>query len=276
MLRGETIMGIDPKTIVDAAQAAGDLLPEIYRDVAKPAASEVGHTLGGVVRLALSPLNALVWGYKRIETWLETKIEEKLAGVPKERIVSPPLMIAGPVVQALPFAAHDDELREMFANLLATAMDSATQRRAHPSFVDVIRQITSDEAKVLRKFVSNERQPVVDLMYTLKNSGGTLPGIRTFALTGFNAGCARPDDINVYFDNLHRLGILAWSPFGSFLVLREDHYPQLENHEIMSAAKKRLEANPLVERTYFDRKYVEVTEYGREFIAACVAPQHPG
>ena len=52
---------------------------------------------------------------------------EKLKNVPEENIVTPPPSIAGPVFEALRFSGEDIDLRELYTNLLASAMDNSTQ-----------------------------------------------------------------------------------------------------------------------------------------------------
>ena len=74
------------------------------------------------VSLGLSPLNATVWGFEQIGDFLKAKITAKLAGKPPEEIQVPARVIAGPVVMGMVFAAEEPHLREMYANLLATAM----------------------------------------------------------------------------------------------------------------------------------------------------------
>lgn len=192
-------MDIDPKALPDAAVSASEVAPQVYEDVAHPAAQEIGNTLSGLVRVALAPLNALVWGYDRFQEWIEKEVAAKLAGVPPARIVQPPLLIAGPVVEAMRFAGHDEDLCDFFTELLATSMDSLTQPKAHPSFVDLIRQMTSDEAKLMRFFSGQLNAAVIDLCYTFKEpTGGSIVGIKHFTLIGYQADCRAPDEANVY------------------------------------------------------------------------------
>jgi hypothetical protein len=44
----------------------------------------------------------------------------------------------------------------MYLNLLASAMDDRRAEAAHPAFVEIIRQLTSEEAHLLRKVLRTE------------------------------------------------------------------------------------------------------------------------
>ena len=130
------------------------LVEKVYDDLAHPAAKEVGSTLGRAVRVALSPARAVLWSWDRAEAWLERAVNERLERrkVPPERVQPPPAEVQLGVTAALQVAgpAADGELRELFANLLTSAVDASTAPVVHPSFVDILRQISSEDARVLR------------------------------------------------------------------------------------------------------------------------------
>ena len=58
-------------------------------------------------------------------------------------------MIAVPVVEAMRYNSHKEELREMFTNLVGAAMH-ADSIDAHPAFVDIIKQLSPDEGKMIK------------------------------------------------------------------------------------------------------------------------------
>ena len=131
---------LQPSQVKDVIDAATGLLKAapIYDDAIQPAAKEIGKSLETVakaVNVALSPVSALVWGYDQIEEFVSTNVAEKLKKIPNERIITPDIMIAGPTLEALRYAGHKETLREMYANLLATSLDSEVATFAHPSFV---------------------------------------------------------------------------------------------------------------------------------------------
>lgn len=65
----------------------------------------------------------------------EKLLEQKLKNIDEEKIVSPESYVAVPAIQAISYSMNSDELRNLYANLLAKAMVTPTKDAVHPSFV---------------------------------------------------------------------------------------------------------------------------------------------
>jgi len=218
------------KIAEEAAKELGitQLVPAVYQDVLQPAAKEAGQqlvTVAKAVGVALAPLQVAVWGYQAIKDYLGPKVTARLAKKPAEEIKAPDRIIAGPVVMGMAFAAEAPHLKEMYANLLASSMHSPTAKRVHPSFVQIIQQLSPDEAKIL-KWVATEHKGGSILFHedlaTLENQpeAGMFGGMGalfwgktdiTFSwkhLCG-QYGVADAVLAEAFYRNLMRLGILA-------------------------------------------------------------------
>lgn len=77
--------------------------------------------------------------------------DDGLSSIPEEKIVEPDLMIAGPTLEALKYTYDKDELRNMYLNLLTSSMNKDIEEKAHPSYVEIIRQLTPLDAKVFKR-----------------------------------------------------------------------------------------------------------------------------
>jgi hypothetical protein len=150
------------------------------------------------------------------------KLTEK--DTPPEVIVAPSPEVLSPVATALVNTAMDETLQQMYVQLLATSMDSRTQGRAHPAYAEILRQMTSLEAKTLA---------VVNAMYQ-----GPL---KLFSAGDGDANWGdMSNDLGFYFlpktivparafENLFRLGLI-------------DRVPQ--GHEPLPELTKRFERRP--------------------------------
>jgi hypothetical protein len=201
----------------EAAKALGltQLLPAMYQDLLQPAAREVGENLivvAKAVSIALAPLKAAVWGYDQIQAFLLPKIAAKLAHKPTQEIKAPDMVVAGPVIMAMAFAAEAPHLREMYANLLAAAMHGPSATKAHPSFVQAVQQLSPEEALILHKIAGFDfsiqdevsmnynsllSQPVHVLVKARWRKSCLAWGLPETALT------------DAYLNNLIRLGLLG-------------------------------------------------------------------
>lgn len=192
--------------------------------------------------------------------------------------MTPSPTVAGPAIEALRFAGHEESLRDLYANLLATAMDTETAHRAHPAFVEILKQLSPDEARLLADVA---RVPAIQLAF-INLRAEVIPGdaeqsyrggtdvLRRFVTLGEQAGCAFPQLSTSYIDNFERLGLIEvddmaqWTSEGA-----EEVYTDIEQHPNVRDAVSRIEAmegrDPKIARGL-----IRVSALGRQFIEACV------
>lgn len=144
------------------------------------------------------------FGYK-VQYWAESKrylaeqnyikyvssIDEKVAKIKEENLQDPQLSIVGPALEASKYYIEEKEIREMFANLIASSMDSTHSGFIQHSFVEIIKQLSPYDARVFNKL--EEITP----LYMSKND-------YSFSSTEF------PDfELNsISLNNLKRLGLI--------------------------------------------------------------------
>lgn len=250
--------------VADIANAVAAVAKEvpIYQDALQPAAQEVGKALGTVAKLvnvALAPVSALVWGYDQIREFTATKVAGKLKDVPPEDIAPPKPNVAGPAIEALRYTGFDEELADLYASLIATSMDKNTAELAHPAFVEMIKQLTSDEARIISTFENESDFPVITIRMCNKDGTKYIDYYRNFSLIGINAGCDRLDAIPEYLDNLCRLGI-CYIPEDKFFSEQEIYNEIINSPEVLSI-KEEIESKG---RFFsFVKGGVYVTDFGR-------------
>ncbi len=250
------------KAIIDSASELSKAIP-IYQDVVQPSARQLGKSLETVsktVNIALAPIKALVWGYDQIESFISTRVVEKLKNIPEENIITPEPQVAVPTVEALRYTGHDENLRELFANLLASAMNKTTSQNAHPSFVSIIKNLSSQEALLVKRFCKEYSFPLIDLR--VKKNDGHITAMAHFSLFHKEAGI-NLSLVPANLDNLCRLGILE-IPYGTFLT-QDGIYNDLENDELIKTVSEYI-TNELKTEIKIDRKLIRLTMFGKDFI----------
>lgn len=203
----------------------------------------------------------------------ETKklLEEKLKDVPPENIESPEAHIAVPALQYISYCMDNEELKNMYANLLANSMNSVVKNGVHPGFVEIIKQLSPDEAKVLKHFYSNRTVPTVTLRYELNNGGGVAV-LKNFSNIGELIGCERPLSINIYFDNLIRLGLLKDSSSLSSLTDKNLYLPLKTHPALVPLLDPKRIAETKYEKSTFVEGFMSLTDYGDAFCKICLDP----
>lgn len=263
----------------------GDGKGKVIKTALEPMAREfaeastgTGQALGNVVRIGAKSVEAvfqtlfgpLVWGYAQMEEWLALDVEKELESVPLERRIEPRLSVAGPAVQAMVFIGHEPELRAMFTKLLATSMDAETAEQVHPAFVEIIKQLVPDEARILRYFRQYDEIPMIDIRVHPKNR----PVHESFEVAhsnvttlGEDAGCEIIRLVPTYIDNLMRLELCRTGGHETSIAVpgaydRLEHNPDVQDF-IKSVAEDQKTA-------VVHRQLLQVTHFGGQFIRACI------
>lgn len=147
-------------------QAKG-VFEKAYDDLAHPSAKSLGNTL------SLLPRTIGVW-LGKWEKWVingeesirltAQAVQEKAKNIPEEKLTEPESYVAIPAVQQLSYCYDSEELRELYANLLVSSMNIDTKYYVHPSFVDIIKQLSPMDAKALEEMKQKDSDlPIVDV-----------------------------------------------------------------------------------------------------------------
>lgn len=257
------------KETIEAVTGLVKAVP-IYEDAIQPVAKQVGkslETVGRAVNVALLPLKGLVWSFEEIEKFFTPKLIHNLKDVPLEDIVPPKLHVAGPAIEALRFTGHEESLSDMYANLLATAMDKNTADGAHPAFVEIIKQLTPDEAKLIAYFMDSKPFPLITVRSESKTGGGGFDMQKNVSLFGSVANLELSNLVPTYLDNLCRLGLINIPE--SYSYTGPNVYDELEKLEIVVMAKNFIEHNQ-DRACKLERGAVVVTNLGKQFGSVCV------
>lgn len=239
----------------------------MYKDLLQPTFKETGETLAllpRTIKAALAPLREWIAIREYNVKMVEKLLENKLANIKPTNIVSPELYIAGPVLQSISYSMDSEELRNLYANLLATSMNSAVKGKAHPSFVEIIKQLSPDEAKLLKILSKNgDIYPSIGIIIKDKINGHIN---HVYHFTNLaNDILDNPNGIFSYLDNLERLKLIE-IPFGESL--NDESYQPFEDDLYV----KELMSNPIPEnyKWEIENKYFRLTQYGKDFIEVCV------
>lgn len=221
------------------------------------------------------------------------EIYERLKNIPPERIIEPNPAIVIPVFEALPLVANEPDLRQMYANLIATSMDSKTDKNAHPAFVETIRQMVADEAKIFST-IAAERDRLVNIsqVQILRTSYDIAPPDVRYAYLTKKSKCESPALIPVYLDNLQRLKLtqhdtdgwhyVTYHPDGTITSNKKEslsHPAPADDIGLITIIKSIVDAKfqDQVEMAVELSAYYEIvylTAFGRQFANACVFPSN--
>lgn len=261
----------------DTINAAANLAKAIpvYEDALQPLAQEAGRALGTIgqcVNAALMPLRGMVWGFDQVEDWISQKVVKELDDVEPTKIIPPDPSIAGPTIQSLKFNGHKEELSDMFASLLGTAMNNDRKSEAHPSFVSIIAELTPIEAKIFSALAQKNEMAVAEIRI-VSDEGGYKTIQAHFspdllAEMGENSAQIVNPEFSSAIENLERHQIIRVNFSTQFI--DQTSYDAMKTH----IAYKTLEENlPFLEgakEIVLAKGNISVTSFGQKFAKACL------
>jgi hypothetical protein len=185
--------------------------------------------------------------------------------------------VAGPIIECLRFTSEEETLRELYANLLATSMDSETAHNAHPGFVQIIKNMSPDEARIMKFIATENSQPLIDIFIKNKMSHAYNAVYRNISFIGRDSKCEVLELVPSYLNNLCRLG-LTEIPVGDYLADPKNQTKRRTKSPIYSELKRDKEVVEIIKDTALKKdffadikeKVIDLTDFGRQFCSACV------
>lgn len=197
---------------------------------------------------------------------LNKLVATKLDKIPSENIVPPKARIAVPTLQNASIT-DEKEIRELYANLLANSMNKVVKDGVHPGFVEIIKQLSPDEARILYYLSFAEIIPTINLRYANEKGEG-INMIEKFSDVGELADCEKPFDIPMYFDNLIRLGVITSAPAHTHLI-DEKVYESLKNHSYITDYIKKHSPQEIYPEVVYVESFVYLNDFGKSFCGIC-------
>ncbi|MDI2037257.1 DUF4393 domain-containing protein [Paenarthrobacter nitroguajacolicus] len=153
------------------------------------------------------------------ENNFDEDMRERIEAIPENRRVAPKPIVAAPAMQGLAFSLDEPDLKELYLNLLASASDDRKRDTVHPSFAEIIRQLTGEEASLLRHPLGNSAHvAIARVRGTTSGRGGRTLANHLLPLADSDTGEMTVDaEVPTYVDNWMRLGLVDVE-YGTYLV----------------------------------------------------------
>lgn len=140
-----------------------------------PTAKNIGDTLGDVSELILSPVSIVTtWANTHVRKFKQSIIDN-VNKIPEENRDSSKINLAMKTIEDSKYQISDDNLREMFAKLVAASIDKGNNQVLSPRFSNVLSQFSPEDAKLLMQISSNnfEFLPIPTVIFFAKTDNGS-------------------------------------------------------------------------------------------------------
>lgn len=254
--------------VAEVMKAAGDN-PQV-----KEAAGNLGQTavtLTKTINNVLVPLAAINFAFDKARAYFSGRFQQDIAEraqtIPPEHVVEPKASIAGPTLQGLAFTHEEPNLKEMYLNLLKTSMDGRVASLAHPAFVEIIKQLDSEDARLVRGALqSMSAIPIIQIHRKLKDGKGfNLLVQHLLNLTNSVTGVPIEDpQLPAMVDNWIRLGLVEVA-YDRHLVDANQYSWAEQRPEFLRLGQ---EPQPDEARVEYVKGVMQRTELGKRFALA--------
>ena len=261
---------------VEGAKKTAELGKDVADDVIRPTSKSIGNNLGKLADGVFGWLG--VWGEKQVlkqQQYLKEFKESISSGIeqiPEENLKEPIVYIVGPAIEASKYYFEEDYIRTMFTKLITGSCDNRFSNTISPYFVDAIRQMNRQDAKVLASFKDEIKQAIVNYRYVLKNGGGKTDCYNYVFYLGVPKEIPETNSSSIV--NLERLGFISIDFSNHFIA--DTEYQKYINDPTYIAIKKSIKDNfhsnqnsPFEDLT-MDKGIVTLTPLGRNFVNICL------
>lgn len=254
------------KNTTEVAKNASELVTNFYSDI-RPIVQPVAKCIGAVLDLAVSPV---LYYSQKAQANLKHRLDQyqkKLENVKEEDRCEVHPEIGVPIMQVLHYTTNDD-IAEMFTNLLASASITSMAGSAHPAFVEIIKQMSPDEAKIVQYLKNGEEIPYISLRVNSSEpiEGFDLVVVKAVAINA-DVEMMYPENVQIYISNLLSLGIIADS--GDLQLADGSYYDKVIKYHHLDEMRAKYETSHGADNVDYDKGYYHVTEIGKLFIDAC-------
>lgn|GEM_PF-6906484 len=271
---------------INIPDSAIEFTKTVYGDFAQQGTKEAGAAIGTIA----NTFNTLLIPLKLGNTYLQLKADKFIEdlnnkihnNIPPENIRIPEQSVFAHALEDLKFSLDEDDIRGLYLNLLSSSTDNRMSKLPLRAFVQIIRQLSSLEAKLLSHLFSEGHiYPVATLGYNIEPSGFFFVGkdptkiqchniVTDISLEGLDSY-----DIDSYLKHFDQLGLIKFDY--SLPLAPENLYNYITDHPLYTSFIEFLKKDKNVSSS-FSEEYITInkgafllTSFGRGFVATCIS-----
>ena len=196
----------------------------------------------------------------------EDQLKEKISKIPSDKIIEPDLQIVAPALDASKYCILHKELINLFSNLISSSMNKDFCNFVHPSFSEIIKQMTPLDAKNIYIFSQKSYYPICNYRVYFRDAS-----FEDYYRNIFLSNTCEHDLVlqSISISSLKRLGLVNID-FNT--KVKADNYKDFEYTKLYKQLQEDFKANniPRAVDIKIVKGIVELTPYGELFVKSCV------
>ncbi|HGV0304378.1 TPA: Abi-alpha family protein [Citrobacter freundii] len=241
-------------------QIPSETVGKIYEDLFQPALRQFGAAGERVAQTVCLLSLPFVYGAAKYEQLL-VRIQKSFHKVPESELTPPPANAVYQIAEKLMSMPEDDAISEMYIELLSSCISKSNINSVHPAFVNLISQISGDEALFIDCLALRERSIYFkrsdswiapthkEIEHVLLPWSGMLMDGKPIEESVFNPDILNvPDYFFTYLEHLNSLGFVEYV-HGPDYLLEKDFIDSVKG---------------------YDYWFISLTKFGRLFYNVCI------
>lgn len=230
----------------------------------------MGQTLSSIWELVFGSINHVA-DKRRMKYAVDleqyrVQLAQSIEQISEDKKVDPDIQIVAQALENSKYCISSDALRKMFINLISGSMNSTTKSLAHPAFPEVLKQLSSDDALLLKDiyFSKHPSLPIAKIELLEEDSEYPMFFDNLFV----------PDELDFSYSkcllslsSLERANLISIN-YNSWIA-NEPAYDKIrQTPEYLKAKKISIlfhESPP-----YFSKGILQLTPFGRAFCSICI------
>lgn len=247
-----------------------DLKTQIYQDSLQKPLQSASKTLSDAWFLVFGWISQIADKKKmkyshNLECYYQ-ELSDGINKIPKNKLIEPNIQVTAQALENSKYCIESKELRKMFVNLISKSINADYATTVHPSFAEIIKQMSPIDAKILKTIPLRGAIPIVD-----------------YIVVDENVGAYKIELGNIYLSNLSNIDIFMESQSISSLerlgILNIDKTAIIRDRQIYDPYKNTPFFNEFSKETYQKNPHEKVnlmmysgnlTPLGQNFVVACV------
>lgn len=244
-----------------------DSVDNAVKNLTDPPTKNMGKTLGDLWYLVFGGISAkadkkrLAYAYD-LEQY-KNELSQSIEQIPDDKKVEPSIQVTAQALENSKYCVSSESLRHLFINLISGSMNSDYEPYVHPSFSEMIKQMSPLDAKLLQYFKNTPNQPIVN--YILKTQGGS---ILLEAYVYCSPQGAYSSSYAASITSLERFGLLTIN-FSSWLTIGT-LYNIFNNIPLYHQLKSTYESTNSDKKVQIEKGICTLTPLGEHFIKVCL------
>ena len=184
--------------------------------------------------------------------------------IPADNKIEPSIQTTAQALENSKYCISEPELRKMFVNLISNSMDGRVSDAVHPSFPEIIKQMSPVDAKIISTFKQKSNQPIEN--YNLSTLSTTRP-LEKYIF--FDTNGTHSYLYATSISSLERLGLLSVDFMNK--LTDSSSYNVFSKWAYYEHLKKQFENDNSDDYIEIEQGVCSLTPLGQIFVSVCVS-----